>query len=216
MKLQAVELISRYTQTTSRLLLVSSAGLFGLEWYDLNSKPWEFMDRSVAPDEFREIATAVLVFLLVSHLIHWVVDHQTYKKWFQTNAVPTGSLEALGSFKKTSMPTLDSLFRRLEHLAKNLKQAETLLNETDVGPPTNDDGRTKLESHIKRTIKDVERCIEQDKRIERDLTEVQSLLSDIGPGLREVSRLGWFVIYVWYLTFPVSACGTALVILWLC
>lgn len=214
MKLQSIELISRYTQSTSRLLLVLSGGVFAIEWYDLNTQSWAFLDRSIAPSEFREIASVVLCFLIVSHIIHWVGDHEAYRKWFQTNSIPTDSINEIGAFGKATTPIISGLLMRLERLNEELIQTSKSL-KTKVGSDLNaSDSINKAVEKCTSLSRQVEGIIGQNKRIENQVDEIQGVLSDIGPGFRTISRLGWFVVYVWYLALPVLSCTLALISLW--
>jgi len=214
MKLQSIELISRYTQSTSRLLLVLSGGVFAIEWYDLNTQSWAFLDRSIAPNEFREIASVVLCFLTVSHIIHWVGDHEAYRKWFKTNSIPTDSMNAIGAFGKATTPVVSGLLIRLEMLDEELVKTTKSLNKKVGVDLTASDSINKSIEKCTSLSRQVEGIIGHNKRIERQVDEIQAVLSDIGPGFRTISRLGFFVVYVWYLALPVLSCALALISLW--
>jgi len=214
MKVQSIELISRYTQTSSRLLWIMSGGVLLIARYDLNSKAWDFLGRSIKPEYFQEIATVVLFFLMVSHFINWISDRAAYSRWFQTNEVVINDMGAIGSFRGSTTPMIEATFRRFRSIEKTLDDLQQHLKrsfETQLKDESTQSDKIEDRTNLAKKLAEIEKY---QSNLERELKELRSMLEDIGPGFRKVSWFAFFVIYIWYFTFPILAALGAAFSLW--
>lgn len=214
MKIQSVELISRETKVTARTLLILSAALFAIFFYDLNSTPWDFVGREIQPAEFREITTCIIAFVLLSHLIHWVGDYSIYSTWFQTNYVTADSVDALGSFKNGRQAMKDAFYVRMDRVEKDMRALEEALEKkSDIQGASESTGAPakKIEETVRALLKEVS---EKQEHIERNLGEMEAVADDIAPGFKVVSKVANLIVYGWYLALPICFSTGAIVFMW--
>lgn len=214
MKIQSVDMISRYTQASSRNLLLLSGGVLLVMHYELNSQVWSFADRELQPNEFKEIATVVLVFSLVAHVVHWVSDYISYTKWFQSNAIPTDSIDALGSFRNSTQCMTAGLVVRAQRLTElSEKIDEVVVSPNDLAPQGDSTPEAIYENinRQRRGVRDINGFVSQ---LENQISEIDAVLRNIGPGFKSISGVSKFVIYVWYFAIPLVAFLWAVRSLW--
>jgi hypothetical protein len=214
LKIQSVELISRETKVTARTLLILSAALFAIFFYDLNSTPWDFVGREIQPAEFREITTCIIAFVLLSHLIHWVGDYSIYSTWFQTNYVTADNVGAIGSFKNGRQAMKDAFYVRMERVEEDMRALEETLEKTSdvVGASESTDAPAKnIDDAVRASLKEVS---EKQDSIERNLGEMEAVANDIAPGFKVVSSVANWIVYGWYLALPVCFSIGAIVFIW--
>lgn len=202
LKIQSVELISRKTQTSARLLVALSAGIIAIVHYDLNSTAWDFLGREIQPQQFREIASAVLAFFMISHLIHWITDHTVYSKWFQTNHVTGDDIGVIGSFKDSKRSMKDAMFVRLQRVEKDIETLEGKISSTSKAPGADRRAVKSAAFNVSSIRELMTNLSKKQSDIETSLDEMQSVIEDIAPGFKEVSFLARVVVYGWYLALP--------------
>ena len=215
MNLQGIELISRHTKSAAKVLLVLSSGLLVIAHYGFNLKAWNFFNRDIQPHEFREIATIVVLFSMVSLVVHWVSDYMAYTKWFQTNRLNADGLDAIGSFRNGTVGAKDALITRIDRLKKNYKEYFITLGEYINANREALEDTAKIKERLislEDSLKNIHKSQEQ---IIRDKDELAALLEDIGPGFKKVSYAGFFLIYIWYLALPLLFALAALIYMWL-
>jgi hypothetical protein len=208
LRIQGLELISKYTQASARTLLLLSGGVLLIGFYDLNSKAWNIADRAIEPSDFREIATVVLVFALASHIVHWVADLQTYRKWFQTNQVASDSIGAIGSFSRRVEGMAGSVAKWSSSLSEKLDEFERKLHEA---PEVEQDSVREGLGRINQSVEGLQRDI---KSIAGRINDLSSRLDDIGPNFRSMTLLAKFIVFGWYLGIPAGISAAAMASLW--
>ncbi len=189
-----------------------SGGVFLIQLYELNSTSWNIADRQISPNEFGEIATFVLSFLAVSHLVSWIADYIAYRKWFQSNQVQADSMEAIGSFKGNSESMISGVKVRVERLNSELGVLhEIAANKEKEGAIEQASNNTQKINVVRQSVNEMSKKL---SNLEEDLRELSSRLDDIAPGFRAVSWVSGFVIYGWYLAIPMSVYLAAICLLW--
>ncbi|MFV2053570.1 hypothetical protein [Aliiroseovarius sp. YM-037] len=214
LRVQSVDLVSRNTQTSSRSLLILSGSVFLVMHYELNTTAWNIADRQLSPIEFKEIATIVLVFVAVAHLVNWLADHTAFTKWFQTNAIPTDSLDAIGSFRKSSQTMTVGLVERAKRLSELSESIDQQVTSPADLEPQGDWSAQDVYDDLNRqrsAVKSIEKYVADARR---RIEEIESVLDDIRPGFKTVSLTAGFVVYVWYLAVPLMAFSVAIARLW--
>lgn len=215
MNLQGIELISRHTKSACKVIWGLSGALLVVAHYDLNSEPWSFINRGIQPDEFREIATIVVLFSVASLVVHWVSDYVAFTKWFQTNRLSSDSIDAIGSFRNGTVGAKDALINRIGRIKRSYEEYCIILDEY-----LNQDSEALEETQkIKQRVMALEDALKNidasQEKIIRDSDELAALLEDIGPGFKKASCAGFFLIYIWYLALPLLAALAALIYIWL-
>ncbi|MAZ19882.1 hypothetical protein [Roseovarius sp.] len=214
MRLQSTELISRYTQSTARLITVLSGGLLFVERFGLNSEAWSFLGRDIAPEQFREAATAVLVFLCVSHLVHWLADYWFYTRWFKDSKVAVDDMGAIGSvegqYKSMAASTATSL-KRLTREIESLRKTSEIPEYLEL---TNEQAVKRHAERVDTLEKRLDAIGKAQASVQRSIAATEERLNNIAPGFRSVSWLSRFVIYVWYLALPIGLAVLAMKMLW--
>lgn len=193
MRIHSIDLISRTTRASHRTLLIFSGGLIVVDRYDLNEKDWPLLGRDVPPDAFLEVSLVVLAFLTLSHVLQWVSDWQSYKRWFQSQKA------ILATFGGTdNLDILKVLQKNLSWLDDFVKSAqEDHQKESENSRPQSKLNIDSLEGKLKKLHDSFEEILNRQDRISK-------ILDDIGPNFDAISLLAKFHIYVWYLAVPVG------------
>jgi methyl-accepting chemotaxis protein len=176
-----------------------SGGVLVVELYGLNSKAWRFFERELTTDQFSEIATVVLAFLFIGHLVFWVSDYIAYSRWFKKNEISNDTWDALGSFSKSTEAITDGLMRRINRLKS---AADDLAEKEHAG------GQVANISGIKSEAKQISQGLE---RIDSDISEIKSILYDVGPGWKQLAWTTRVIVFGWNLVLPVTAAVIAVV-----
>ena len=183
MKIEATELVSRSTQVSGRTLVILSATVLLILGYDLNSTAWPIIaDRQISPQQFVEISLTIIIFASVAHLINWWADWVSYTKWFQTSSTAINTMDELGTFGSEE-PILGAIIRRINQLKESNY-------DKDDGPSLSTSDRLDV--------------------LERSITEIRLMLSEIKPGFRWLSLTSWVIVYVWFLALPLGLSFTAI------
>ena len=214
LKLQSIELISRSTQVTARTLLILSSGVFAIFYYELNSTPWDFLGREIRPPEFREIATVIISFLSISHVVHWVSDHTVYTRWFQTNHTTADDIGSIGSFKKSKQAMKDAFVVRLGRIEEQTRALEKSVDRTSKMEGVEERAVTLSKQGMEADWSYIKNSVTKQKEIELRLDEIEAVADDIAPGFKTVSRFANLVIYGWYLFLPLGLSMVSILYMW--
>lgn len=180
----------------------------------MNSSAWEFLGREIQPTEFREIATIVIGFLSVSHIIHWAADHTAYSRWFQTNHTAPDSLDAIGSFKKSKQAMKEAFLIRLGRIEEQTRELEKSIDRNSKVEGVEERSVTLAKSTILSDQAYLQKVVEKQKEIEQRLDEMEAVADDIAPGFKAVSTFANLVIYGWYFCLPLVLALGAVLFMW--
>lgn len=218
MKLQEADMISRFTQATSRNLVLFSAAISAVILFDLNKEKWTiFKDKSIEPDQFILITTVVLIYMIVSHLVHWWADYISYTKWFKRNDVVIGTMGSASAFNNTH-PVSVGLAKRIKQLNKSTDNANDRVCELDsfaLEDIKNVQGNRNVAQDLQLLRETVQNNKNGLENLHREISDLHDLLHNIGPGFSKITWTSRFVIWGWYLLVPVTL-GLASIFLLYC
>ncbi len=217
MKLQEADMISRFTQATSRNLVLFSSAISMVILFDLNAEEWSlFKDKNIGPNEFILISCIIIIYLMASHIVHWWSDYISYTKWFKKNETVIGTSGSAGAFKNTH-PVSVGLVKRIEKLKKSTDNANDKVCELDVFT-LEDIQKHSGDRNVSQDLETLRTTVASNKEsIERQQAEISdlfSLLHNIGPGFTKMKWASRIVIVVWYLLIPVILGFAALYLLY--
>lgn len=206
LRVNSQDIISKETQASARNILAASSSVLVVQLFNYNSKDWDIIGRKVAPSEFAFIASVVVAFLLVNHLIKWSSDYYLYRKWFSLNQVPAGGMEEIGKIGSTFGP-IKGLSQRLKWLGDSL---EELVAEAGKHQRNTEIAEQLLRENTKKALEDISSIADKVTRVSADLEEANKLLGQLDKRFEKVDRVVKFIVFGWYLALPV---GTALLAL---
>ncbi len=207
MKVNAFDLITKPTIGSSRNLIIVSASVYSVKRYGLNADSWNVFGREIPPEVFTEITTAVMVFLLLTHLVHWWHDYTAYTKWFKINEVSKGSLYGVGAVKNTESP-LKALERRLTQLEESNSTANEIvldLGKIDISAIKDIQGDRDVAKDLETLRTTVSTNKDALLTINLNVSDIKELLDGLGPSFNKIKWSSRAVVFVWYLFVPLLA-----------
>lgn len=216
MKLNSNDVISRQTQTSGRTLLVVASSVIVVELHGLDPNNWKLLNGDVTAAVYHDAVSLLIAFLGCSLLVHWIADHRAYTKWFKTNEISIGSLYG-NSLPKSTEPIVPGLRRRLQLLPsefERLDSAVSKMKEFDESKVRRRDAEAdhpRLIAEVEEKIANVQGDV---SKALRSLKSLEEILEELPGNFRSVDRMAKFVIYIWYLAFPVVAGVYAMLLLW--
>ena len=215
MKLNASDLISRFTQNSARFLLVTSFSISLVEYFDLKPIDWPGIKAPVPIEAYELGAVLIVLFLAVSLIIHWSADYVVYTKWFKSNKFSMGTLEGLSSPKNVEGP-VDGIRRRLEWLEKeNLRfdGAIEKLSALDFGQIRRRESAFDAEQFLKEMRSALESEVSANRSLANTLTGLEQILDELNVRFSQVTWVTGFVVFFWYLVLPLCSSLLAVILL---
>ena len=178
MKIEGNDVIGRSTRLSSRTLILAASSAILVDRYGLNSDGWTILGQAnkiLTPDQFTEVALAILFFTTIAHLVNWWADWVSYSRWFKTSSTLIATFDEIGKFE-SSESLLAKIIRNLEQLRDG--------NYDKVSADSLSDSQMKNLLNI--------------------LDDNQRMLKQVEPNFRSLTWTSRFVVFVWYLTVPVG------------
>lgn len=216
MKLNATEMISRTTISSSRNLWLLASTLIAVNYYGLNSTDWQIFQKELQPFQFSEIACLIIVFQIINHFIHWYSDYIAYSKWFKINETN------IGTFDSSSDPigkesVLEGLIRRLTQIEESNQRAVDpsldleSFKESDLKSVQGD---RNVAMDLQKMRDSISKNENELARLSSEISGVGEILKTLGTRFETVSRVSKFLVFVWYLALPISVGVISLLCNW--
>ena len=216
MRVNSQDLISRQTQLSARWLAISSATVMLVEYHSLDPSKWGLLNDQLTNEVYRTSTFAVLMFSIVSLLIHWRADYSSYTKWFKTNEVNIGTLWG-NSQPRGTEPPMRSLERRLQRLGSSSERLDGVLEILDPEIGNFEQAIEKYSEPFKSNISQLAANHNSIKNtlegIKEEISGLNEILDELQPRFESVDFTVRFTIFVWYLTFPFLLSAIALFLL---
>jgi hypothetical protein len=81
MQLNGKEAISGHTRISARTLLLSSVIIILVSFDDINIRDLTVLGVEITERAYSRLAMAFLIFAILNHLVHWLGDYFSYRKW---------------------------------------------------------------------------------------------------------------------------------------
>jgi hypothetical protein len=205
LKLNNYEVFTRQTTVSWRILVAISSTLIVIKYFDYDADAWLVFGRVVEPEDFGIISTVTVSFLLLSYLINWYGDYVSLTKWFKINQITKNSIDSIGAVKNMESP-IQGVERRLKNLKESNENAtERLLDLEAISLDelqSIQDGRN-VASDLENMRSTISKNSEVLNHIAIQIIDLKSLLLDLNVNFETVSRVSAFLMYGWYLAFPV-------------
>ncbi|MCC5989466.1 MAG: hypothetical protein JJT95_17490 [Pararhodobacter sp.] len=191
----------------------------------MNAEVWDFLGREVAPHAFREVATALIVFLTVGHFIHWRSDYLAYTRWFKSASGTKADIYSIGRMD-AKIPLNEVLINRVRSIEEKDEEALTLIENiekslssvADVLSQENQKRKTWVGDTNNKIIglkKEIEKANSLIVNLLRDLGEMKNIMSEMDVGFKKVNFAKKVEVYVWYLAIPLLVSFLSMYSLWL-
>ncbi|TCP22444.1 hypothetical protein [Rhodovulum adriaticum] len=201
MRIYGEEAISRYTSASSRNLLLFSGALIVVTRFNLTVDTANVLGvgiKGLTEKDFFIVSLVVLLVLLVSHVVHWWADYVSYSKWFGQRVVPRGTLMGMSSPADN-----EHVVERLNDITQKLQAA---YEEASTHLLHCDNTSSNKKSQLEENLREISSTI---GKIDRELVRSGEIFDLIGPGFSKMKWTSRFVVFFWYLSFPVAASGIA-------
>lgn len=94
MKVSGIEMITLPTQKAARNLTIISSTIFAINFFQIDLETLSILGvKDFGASMFDTVSYAILIFLIISLIVHWLTDWVTYTKWYDTNQVSSGYFE---------------------------------------------------------------------------------------------------------------------------
>jgi len=207
MKLNANDMVSRATIASSRNLILVSGSLFSIHYFGLKSDEWVVLGKTIPANLLDQLAFYAVIFLAVTHLVHWSSDYIAYTKWFKKNEVIKASIGEIGTVENMQAPFQALLFR-LDQLGNSNNNAnDRILDleriDQEVLQSVQGDRNVGVDlENMRQTIAANASTLET---LEESISQIQMLLGDIGPNFSKIKWASRVVIFGWYFAVPFLA-----------
>ena len=204
-------MVSKTTIGSSRNLILVSASLFAINYYKFESSDWEIFGKTIQVGQFDQIAFLVIIFLFMTHVVHWWSDYIAYTKWFKRNEVEKNSIFSLGTFDNTESP-IEGLKVRLGQLADSNINANDRILEIGANDevPSKSIGDRNVAQDLNTLRETVQQNSEAFASISINVDELISSLNNVGPNFSKIKWTSRFVVFGWYLIVPACAFSAAI------
>ena len=187
-------LISTATRISWRSVILYSSGILTIAIFDLNGEAWNFLDRSIDPSDFKIIATALILFVTVSHIVNWWSDLSAFANWKPDLGISDITID------ETSYPEKQNKFVRVVELLKTIKADQAKLHPDLVQGKVSD----KLAKEL----------IEKLNRFQKSSDELIQSLNAVDVRVRDVNRTGAILISIWFLIIPLLLSIVSICLIW--
>ena len=213
MRLESRDLISRTTEGSARRLVLVSSAVLVLKVYGLQVNGEAYLSPTIPEVAFAQVMGAKIIFLAISHVVHWSADFVLYNSWFKAARVSKLDFFTQGSLNETE-PTIVSVLKRLHNLTDSFSSVSDYIAREG----------TELEQISVRPNQDATRSAALERRIKglhdkfdslnEALSDIIEFAGQLDPGFRKANALSKLVICGWFLAVPLFVAFLAFLSLW--
>ena len=208
MRLESRDLISRTTEGSARRLVLVCSGVLVFKIYELQIKGQVYFEPPVTERALAQVMGATIVFLAISHVVHWTADYVLYTNWFRTARVSRLEIFKQGSLNETE-PTIVSVLKRLHSLPDSFASVTGYIVSQGAELERIKDRQHDDEAVIRKLGEGIKGLQERFESLEVALSDIVEFAGQLDPGFRKANTLSKLVIFGWFLAVPLLVAALA-------
>lgn len=203
MRLESRDLISRTTEGSARRLVLACSAVLVLKVYGLQVKGEDYLSPAISEIVFGQVMGLAIVFMALSHVVHWSADYVLYTNWFKTARVTKEDSDSQGSLNGTEV-TITSVIDRLDSIPEKFENVVDHVNRcrSEIDRLKDSDRANAFGARIAKLEGDYRALEGKCYVVESDLKDLIKFSQQLDPGFRKADFTSKFVIFGWFLAVP--------------